>query len=73
MRALQGGKCLICRRSAKLVIDHCHETGRVRGLICSPCNTHVGWIESVPGFHQRVETYLAASDYADVLLELANA
>lgn len=32
------GICPICERSKKLVIDHSHETGKVRGLICYDCN-----------------------------------
>ncbi len=27
------------------VIDHCHETGEIRGILCSPCNIIVGNIE----------------------------
>lgn len=52
----QEGKCLICkkifenkveRRTAH--IDHCHETGKIRGLLCSRCNTHLGWFEKYSG------------------------
>lgn len=32
-------------RMPDMVIDHCHETGIVRDLICRTCNTEVGWIE----------------------------
>jgi len=38
----QGGKCAICKRRTKLVTDHCHKTGKVRGLLCSRCNTALG-------------------------------
>jgi hypothetical protein len=38
----QGNKCAICNTNTKLVIDHCHTTGLVRGLLCSPCNIGLG-------------------------------
>lgn len=48
----QNGKCKICqsispnRRTDKYFsVDHCHKTGEVRGLLCSPCNTIVGLVE----------------------------
>jgi hypothetical protein len=43
----QGGKCAICGRhrsefKRRLFIDHDHETGKVRGLLCMMCNTAIG-------------------------------
>ena len=48
MREQSGGVCGICNREGKhhhkrLVIDHDHKTGKVRGLICSSCNSMIGW------------------------------
>ena len=43
----QGGTCALCRdpnarcRYGRLNVDHCHETGRVRGLLCSGCNVSI--------------------------------
>ena len=40
MIADQGGKCAICRCElpSRYHIDHCHQTGRVRGVLCHGCN-----------------------------------
>ena len=43
----QMGMCAICSREGNvggiaLAVDHCHNTGKVRGLLCNPCNTSIG-------------------------------
>jgi len=38
----QGGRCKLCNRKRKLCIDHDHESGRVRGLLCYRCNRSLG-------------------------------
>ena len=37
------GLCPICTQIAPLVVDHCHTSGAVRGLICSSCNSVLGY------------------------------
>lgn len=48
--AFQGGKCWVCGiangRSKRLAVDHDHQTGEPRGLLCGPCNKDIiGGIE----------------------------
>lgn len=48
----QGGRCAVCRSEPlkrKLGVDHCHATGKVRGLLCHSCNIAIGLLkDSVP-------------------------
>ena len=41
----QGGVCAICKEPPKkqrLCVDHCHTTGKIRGLLCKSCNAGLG-------------------------------
>jgi hypothetical protein len=44
MLILQNGRCGICNDvfNGKICIDHCHRSGRVRGLLCDFCNRMLG-------------------------------
>lgn len=44
MKRKQRGRCLICNRRPlnALCVDHCHTTGKVRGLLCRDCNRGLG-------------------------------
>jgi hypothetical protein len=42
LKKQQNNKCLICLKEKKLCIDHCHISGKVRGLLCRKCNAAIG-------------------------------
>jgi hypothetical protein len=46
MLEAQGGVCAICRSEPlRPVIDHCHKTSKVRGVLCHPCNVALAHVE----------------------------
>lgn len=51
--------CGICGRDTHMKTDHCHETGKVRGRLCTGCNTAIGRLgDNIPGLMRAIE-YLA--------------
>lgn len=56
----QNGCCLICLKhqsvlNKALVVDHCHSTGKVRGLLCSTCNFALGFLEDdIPSINRAL-------------------
>jgi hypothetical protein len=64
----QGRGCAICARKTPgngkgdryFDIDHCHETGKVRGLLCRQCNVLLGQIAKLkwPGMLTAIRKYL---------------
>ena len=58
----QGGVCAICQRATgktkRLAVDHDHDTGLVRGLLCGPCNKLVGYFRNSPEAFDRAAEYL---------------
>jgi hypothetical protein len=59
----QEGRCAICERHQSdckkaLAVDHCHTTGKVRGLLCNSCNAGLGFLKDDAGLIKRVLDYL---------------
>lgn len=68
MHVAQAGVCAVCQqmetaldsrtqRPIALAVDHDHETGKVRGLLCSRCNRAIGYMQDNP------KIMLAAAGY----------
>lgn len=59
MYAEQEGKCWICMESLEnLCVDHCHSNGTVRKLLCSNCNSGLGFFKDNVVFMKRAIKYL---------------
>jgi hypothetical protein len=54
----QDGKCKICGCMDKLVVDHNHDTGTVRGLLCNGCNSGIGFLQDSPTVIMKAYAYL---------------
>lgn len=56
----QSGSCAICYQTSNaLVVDHDHNTGEVRGLLCGKCNTLLGMSLDSKTTLTNAVTYLA--------------
>ena len=55
----QDDRCAICSRKARLVVDHCHASGEVRGLLCDPCNAGLGLFKDRPDHLAAAIEYIA--------------
>jgi hypothetical protein len=67
----QGGVCPICNKSLKVrgvkgrdlaVVDHCHTTSSIRGLLCTPCNLMIGYAQDTPEVLAKAIKYLENSN-----------
>lgn len=63
----QNGKCAICNidnngkyrnKPRAFAVDHCHSTGKIRGLLCSDCNTGIGLLKDNINYLQLAIKYL---------------
>ncbi len=61
----QSGVCKICRKpdpcNRALAVDHCHTTGRIRGLLCTRCNHGIGNFKDSVELLENAIQYLKAS------------
>lgn len=60
----QSGRCAICGekeshgRSEHLFINHCHKSGKIRGLLCNLCNGGIGKLKDNPNIIENALEYL---------------
>ncbi len=59
----QGGACFICKKPQSelkktLAVDHCHRSGKVRSLLCAPCNKGLGCFKDNPALIKIAAAYL---------------
>jgi len=69
----QGGVCAVCGKDElsahgrtgtrfRLSVDHCHVTGRVRGLLCQSCNRAIGLLGDNIGILEKAIDYLKGDE-----------
>lgn len=66
MLTAQNGVCKICSckddsRWGVLSVDHCHSTGKVRGLLCAKCNKGLGQFKDNVELLDKAKSYLLVS------------
>lgn len=54
----QGNLCAICQEPKKLLVDHNHKTGQVRGLLCGHCNKVLGFLNEDTSLLEGIKRYL---------------
>ena len=51
-------RCEICGAAGVLAVDHCHDTGEIRGMLCSQCNVGIGMFRDDADLLMRAIRYL---------------
>lgn len=61
---VQGYRCAVCKgtkagtKNRDWAVDHCHKTGKIRGLLCQGCNTALGATKDNPSTLRGLADYL---------------
>ena len=63
----QGYKCVTCNEDLgdnpnHIHVDHCHSTGKVRGILCTHCNRALGAVKDNPGTLKNLQLYLLLNE-----------
>jgi len=54
--------CTICGQGGDLVVDHDHQTNKIRGMLCNHCNRGLGHFKDNPNLLEYARIYLLAAD-----------
>lgn len=70
LKSQQNNCCAICATNekdldVKLCVDHCHKTGKIRGILCTRCNLALGFIKEDIEALQKAINYLKDSNEQD--------
>ena len=69
MLADQENECITCGKKIRFEkrgsasVDHCHKSGNIRGILCSPCNTTLGLVQENPRTLRNLIKYLKDHSY----------
>lgn len=55
-------ECSICESKERLVLDHCHNSGKIRGVLCHNCNVGIGNLRDSPQIVARALYYLQENE-----------
>ncbi|MFF1543238.1 endonuclease VII domain-containing protein [Streptomyces sp. NPDC058291] len=64
----RGGVCCICSAALPQHVDHCHKTGRVRGVLCFSCNAALGQFKDRPEAIRRAAAYVEGNAWKPTLV-----
>jgi hypothetical protein len=60
----QNNACAICgAMDRRFVIDHCHKTGIIRGILCHNCNAGIGMLQDSPEIISSALWYLELTSH----------
>ena len=62
------GLRVICLSAPAAQVDHCHETGRLRGVLCFNCNSAIGKLGDDPDTLRRAIAYLEGNAWKPTLV-----
>lgn len=67
----QGGVCACCgganKDGKRLAVDHCHNFGHIRGLLCASCNAGIGMFRDDPSVLAKAIEYLNRTERKGVV------